>query len=76
MIYKESKLYVVNDANTYIVDRDGRNRLLWCLDDDTMGIGRDLKGENEDGSGYIDMVFGKLETFESKRKAMEEWVSL
>lgn len=75
MRYEESKLYIVNDANTYTVDRNGNDRLLWCLDDDTMGIGRDLKGESEDGTGYIDMVFGKLEIFKSKREAMEEWVS-
>lgn len=68
--------YVVNDADTYIVDRDGRNRLLWDMNDDDFAIGYGLKGESEDGHGYIDMLFERVEVFKAKREAMERWVSL
>lgn len=70
------EMYAVNDADTYIVDRDGRNRLLWDMNDDDFAIGYGLKGEDEDGNGYIDMLFERVEVFETKREAMERWVSL
>lgn len=73
MRYEEVTVFIVNDADTYVVDSDGNDRLLWDLNDDTMAIGRNLKGESCDSYGYVDMTFEKLETFDSKRKAMEAW---
>lgn len=76
MNVEKVELYVVNDANIYVVDENGGNRLLWDLSDDTMGIGFGFRGESFDKFGYVDMKFDRVEVFCRKFDAMERWVEL
>ena len=73
MHVEESRFYIVNDRDIYIVDRNNDKRLLWDLEDDTMAIGIGYSGETMDNFGYMDLMFKEVRQFERKYDAMKEW---
>lgn len=74
MFGEKVEFWVVNDANVYVVDKNGDDYLMWNLSNDSMAICRGYQGESLDSFGYVDYKFEKVEEFASKREAMERWV--
>lgn len=74
MFATKVEFWVVNDADVFIVDKNGENWLMWDLNTDRMAICRGYQGESEDKFGYVDYKFENVEEFNSKFDAMKEWV--